>query len=479
MMAQRGIKTLRRTLEVFYVGVKYLVLYKLTSHRKEGLGKRLKRACEELGLAFVKIGQILSMRYDLLSREDCEALQELLDNVNPIPIETIFRIIELEYHKPWNSVFSSFDEIPLGSASVSQVHKARLYDGTVVAVKIKRPDADKKFSSDIDILGILARIGAFFSPTLRHIQVRDLVDYFEKWIRQDLNFALEARNMRRIKDQYQFGETNFRADLGKGIFIAPFENLCTANVIVMDFVDGIPMNRKDEILTNPDYDIEKSIKTYINAAIRNWFRDDITTYIFQADPHLSNVLALPHGDAANIDCGLVSELSRKEVKQCKDLIIAVYLKDLEKTIRIATEMTGVDYEVYATILRHDLDIYLCKTREEGLGFWFLEFAKIMVRHRIKFPLFLTTFGRTNVILDGLASTYLPEQSTVDIVGGELRRQVIKEMLGNITNADWLRAAYILSEKLKESPMSVTRAVERYFNHPLDFIRDVREAVSAK
>src|SRR5207248_1386461 len=142
-----------------------------------------------------------------------------------------------------------------------------------------------------------------FSSTLRHAQIVDLVNYFEAWIKQDLDFVLEVRNMKRIREQYSFGETNFRPDLGKAIFIAPFEHLCTANIIVMDFVDGIPMSRKEEILANPDYDIEKSIKTYINASIRNWFRDDIETYVFQADPHLSNVLALPYGDVANIDCG--------------------------------------------------------------------------------------------------------------------------------------------------------------------------------
>lgn len=477
-MAQGRIPTFRRALQICRVGAEYFVFYKFTRHRKDGLGKRLKLACEALGLAFVKIGQILSMRYDLLSREDCTELQKLLDNVNPIPVGTILQIIETEYGKPWNSVFSSLEEIPLGSASVSQVHKAKFPDGTTVAVKVKRPEADLRFVSDVKILKMLARLGSLFSPTLRHVQAGELADYFEKWIQQDLDFGLEVRNMKRIKEQYKFGEGNFRPDLGRSIFIAPLENFCTEKVIVMDFVDGIPMSRKEEILANPEYDIEKSIKTYINAAIRNWFRDDIQTYIFQADPHLSNVLALPQGDAANIDCGLISELSPKEVKQCKDLVIAVYLKDIEKTIRVATEMTRVDYAVYGPILRPDLEVYLRKTEDEGLGFWFLEFAKIMVRHKIKFPLFLTTFGRTNVILDGLASTYLPEQSTVDIVGGELKRQAVKEMFRNIADADWLKVAYGLSEKVKQSPQLLIGLIDRYFENPLQAVRDISEAMRA-
>jgi ubiquinone biosynthesis protein len=475
-MKKRRIHTVLRALEISRVGAKYLVFYKLTSLRHEGLGVRLRRSCEELGLAFVKIGQILSMRYDILSREDCDALQGLLDNVNPIPIETIFAIVEHEYGRPWRDVFASFDEAPLGSASVSQVHKATLHDGSVAAVKIKRPEADKEFSSDIKILKALARIGVFFSPTLRYIQVRDLVDYFESWTRQDLDFRLEAKNMRRIKEQYQFGATNFRNDLGRGVFIAPFEDLCTENIVVMDFVDGIPMSQKEEILKRADYDIEKSIKTYVSAALRNWFRDDITTYLFQADPHLSNILALPHGDAANIDCGLIFELSMKEITITKELVIAVYMQDIERTVRIAVQMTGVNYKKYAPILRPDIEEYLSKTSGEGLGFWFIEFARIMVKNRIKFPLFLTTFGRTNVILDGLAKTYMPEQNTLDICGGELKRQAMKEMINNVTDGDWLGVAYALSEKIKKSPELVTGLIDRYFDDPLQAVRDFRDAM---
>jgi ubiquinone biosynthesis protein len=274
--------------------------------------------------------------------------------------------------------------------------------------------------------------------------------------------------MRRIQEQYSFGKTKFRHDLGKGLFIAPFENLCTENIIVMDFIDGIPLSRKEEILNNPDYDIEKSLKTYIGAAMRNWFRDDIETYLFQADPHLSNVLALPHGDAANIDCGLVSELTKKEAGICRELIIAVYMPDIDKTINVATKMTGVSYEKYAAILKPDLEQYLKKAQGEGFGFWFMEFARIMVNNRIKFPLFLTTFGRTNLVLDGLMATYIPEQTTLDIVGEELRRQAIKETLKNFTEINWLKMVYSISEKAKETPELVTN----FINDPLGMISKV-------
>jgi ubiquinone biosynthesis protein len=465
-----------RFFQITWILSKYTVFYKFTSHRKEGLGRRLKLAFGELGLTFIKIGQILSMRYDLLSRKDCEALQELLDRVNPITFEDIIKLIEKEYGKPWYEVFAVIYSQPLGSASVSQVHKAELFDGTKVAVKVKRSGVDDKFLEDIKIMKKLGAIASFFSRTLRHIQVNELINYFEGWIKQDLDFVLEAKNMRLIKDQYSFGdERHFRPDLGKGLFIAPFENLCTKNIVVMDFIDGIPMSRKEEILANPDYDIEKSLKTYMNAAMRNWFRDDIEVYLFQADPHLSNVLALPHGNAANIDCGLISELTKKEADVCRKLIIAVYMQDIDKTGKIVAEMTGVDYQKYATALRPDLENYLVKTRESGFGFWFIELARILIKHRIKFPLFITTFGRTNLVLDGLMATYMPEQTTLDIVGDELRRYAIKQTVNNIMGLDWLRLAYAVSEKVKDAPELISDLI----TDPLAVVSKVAAAARAQ
>jgi predicted unusual protein kinase regulating ubiquinone biosynthesis (AarF/ABC1/UbiB family) len=190
--------------------------------------------------------------------------------------------------------------------------------------------------------------------------------------------------------------------------------------------------------------------------------------LFQADPHLSNILALPGGDVASIDYGLVCELSRQEAKQAQDLIIAVYLQDIQRTVKVATEMTGADYQTFAPILRPHLEIYLEKTKNEGFGFWFLEFAKIMVKNKIQFPLYLTTFGRTNLMLDGLVKTYLPNKTTVDLVGNELKRAAMAETLQNVADIDWLRVGYTLSKKVKQTPEFISALVES----PLDIISEI-------
>jgi len=461
-----------RFFQIASVLSKHLVFYKFTSQQRGVFGRRLKLAFEELGITFIKIGQILSMRYDLLSPGDCTELQELLDNVSPVPYDQIVRVIERDYGRPWTEVFKNIDPRPLGSASVSQVHKAETHDGSAVAIKVKRPQVDRTFSADIGILKRLAGLAEVFSPTLRYVQARDLVSQFEKWIRQDLDFALEVRNIKKIKEQYRFVETGFRPDLGRGVFPKAFESLCTENIIVMDYIDGVPLTRKHEIAGDPRYDIEKSVKTYVNTAIRNCFDHSHDSYVFQADPHMSNILILPNGDAASVDFGLIAEMPLREAVTMQDMIMAVYLKDLDKLVRIACELGAVSPEKYAAILRPDFEAFLNRAHEETFGFWFFEVTKILLKHRLKFPLWLATFGRTAIMLDGLVAAFLPGQTTLDILGREFRRQAILQVTRNVLDLDWLKVAYVLSEKIQDTP----EIIAEFIDSPLRVISKLSQAV---
>lgn len=459
-----------RFIKICWILSKNILFYKVTSQRRENFGQRLKVAFEQLGITFIKIGQILSMRYDLLSKESCAALQQLLDKVNPIPLAQIHKIIEREYGKPHYEIFKKLYEEPLGSASVSQVHKAELFDCSIVAVKIKRPNVDAKFAADMRVLKTLAAFAQWFSRDLRTIQVRKLVDYFEEWIRHDLDFRNEVKNIEKIQVQYDFAARGFRQDLGRAFFPKAKEALCTANIIVMDYIDGIPMSNKQAILSAPDYDIVKSIKSFANAACRNWFREDISSFYFQADPHLSNVLALPNGDAANIDFGLIFELTKAESKICKELMIAVYLKDINQTLRTVAKMVGKSLQE-VEIMRPDLTRYLEQTSNEGFGYWFLEIVRICVRYRFSFPVYLITFGRSNILMDGLIHEYLPDMTTTDILGEELRRQAVQEIFNNVVNADWVQLTHAVSKKINEGP----KIIAEFLDNPLKIVSEVVRA----
>jgi predicted unusual protein kinase regulating ubiquinone biosynthesis (AarF/ABC1/UbiB family) len=239
----------------------------------------------------------------------------------------------------------------------------------------------------------------------------------------------------------------------------------------MDFIEGIPLSRKQELLHNEKYDVKKSVKSYVVSAIRNWLIVDSDFY-FQADPHFSNILALPNGDAAAVDYGLISVMTKREVQLTTDLVIAVYLRDLDQTIRIMAEMTGVEYDQCYSRVRNDFEHFLDEAQQRGFGFWFLDFAKIMVKNKLKYPEFLITFGRAACLLDGLVHEYLPGQTTLDILGDEFRRAVFHRTFKNVFKANWLRVLYSLGKKINESP----RLIENFVEHPLTLISELAKAV---
>jgi ubiquinone biosynthesis protein len=429
----------------------HLLFYQLGSLRKKNFGERLAIAFEKLGLSFIKIGQMLSMRYEILKESDCIALQRLLDKSNVLPYDLIRDIIETEYKKPISKVFKDFSKTPLGSASVSQVHKAVLFDGRVVAVKVKRPNVDRHIASDIRVLKTLVLIGMIFSKTLRKFKAYTVIVFFEDWMRQDIDFRLEAKNIKIFREQ----ELSNVTDKYEVYCMDIVDDLCTNNIVVMDFVEGIPVNNKKELLANNEYDIYKSIENYTNAMIKNWFRDDLTEYYYQADPHLSNIIALPHGGVANIDCGLIARLSKKEMNLCRKITLAIYFKDADKVIKVATDLAECDYETYRPLLQKDVENYLDRTEEEGLGFWFFGFTKIMVKHNMDFPSYLTTLGRGNVIVDGFIKTYIPEYNAHDLLKKQLKNHAIQYLRDSFTEDDVLRLGYTFIEKMKQANTSNT------------------------
>lgn len=447
-----------RLIFVSYMALVHFVLYPLNSLHKDSFGTRLRKMCEKLGITYIKIGQALSMRYDLLSEEDCEELQKLLDKTNPLPYEVIRDILDREFRGPYTKHFKEFDKKPLGSASVSQVHKAVLHDGRVVAVKVKRPYVVKHVKDDMRIIKSLTILAMTFSPTLRKLRALESVRFFEKWILQDIDFILEAQNIRAIKEQNE----EFKDDIA---IVSPdviFE-LCTKDIIVMDFVDGIPLTRKKELLSHSQYDPKKSVKRYVKTAMKTWFHTDSEreSYLFQADPHLSNILALPHGGVANIDCGLVCSLTKKEADVFINMTTCIYLKDTKGIARIVSKWTKESTAVCLQRLQADLDAYFEKIDDEGMGFWFFEITKIFVKHNVRFPSFLIVLGRANTVLEGILLTYFPNYKLVDLLDEELKA----------------RATFYFEERMRNDVELLRRsnAVLEWFR---DDVKDVKTFLTA-
>lgn len=276
--------TNKRLREIVSVFVKHGIKNELSNP------KQLRLALEELGPSFIKIGQILSTRADILPMEFITELQNLQDNVKPEDFKVMKEVIESGLNRPIDEVFMEFDEKPIASASLAEVFKARLKTGERVAVKVQRPFVKEKMLSDIRILKKLAPFINLTSPTKEIIDIREIVDELSDATIKELNFLKEMDNIVR------FSENNKHIKY----LTCPkvYKEYCTQRILVMDYIEGIKIDNIKR-LKEEGYDIQDiAIKlTY------NYFKQVFEDGFFHADPHPGNIL-IHNNTIGYLDFGL-------------------------------------------------------------------------------------------------------------------------------------------------------------------------------
>ncbi len=245
----------------------------------------------DLGATFIKVGQIMSTRPDLLPPHIITALQRLQDDVGPFPFALVKQTIETDFQQPLDALFSDFAEAPIASASVAQVHRARLKTGELVAVKVRRPDIEELCGFDLSVMRMYASVLEFF-PSLKLLAPRESIEQFGRAIGLQLDFSVEARNNHRFR-------TNFASEPDV-IVPALFESLCSKRVLVMEFIEGV------KILDFQRSGLEPSRlgRLGFRIMLKMVFSDGFV----HADLHPGNILVTPAGKVALLDLGLVADL---------------------------------------------------------------------------------------------------------------------------------------------------------------------------
>ncbi len=460
--------TLGRSFQISRIVIKYTLL-----NRHDTLGVRLRLACQELGLVFIKIGQILSTRYELLSQEDCKELQKLLDIVDPFPYEKVKEIFLKDFNALPESIFMGWNPIPLASASIAQVYKAYLPGHGEVAVKVKRPDIEKNVTTDLKILKRLGKIAQIFSADLRHIKLDEVFSQIESWLLAEVDFKNEAKNLNQTVTSYY---EKMRKTIGECVdtivFPKIYPDFCSNQIITMEFIEGVPVREFKKIENNPRYDAQKSLKSSMGAIMRMWINGD--EFVFHGDPHPSNLLILPNGKMAFLDLGLLGCLNKRDTKETRDLLLAVYAQDVDATILRSLKMCGVPHEKYASKIKEDIKKYLETTKNSPMGFWFTGLAKVLIKNRIPFPYQIVLIGRMQAIIEGLFETVTPGITTVEVFGDELKRGLRKQILNNLLEVDFGSVIYALSEQVKKSPKLIAGVIDTYFNNPVQAIKDIKK-----
>lgn len=269
---------------------------------------RIKMVLQELGPSFIKFGQVLSNRQDLLPQDLIDELVTLQDNVQTVDFQVIRDIIEKELKRPLEQVFALVNPVPLAAASIGQVHFARLYDDTDVVIKVQRPNIKKAIESDIEVMYDIAKLAEQWIAEIRYLKPLDLVKTFEKAVHKETNFLSEAANQETFRKNFA-GDTD--------IHVAKlYKELCTEKVLVMEMIRGCKISQPEKMKEyglNPAEIAQKGMDLY--------FKQIFDFGFFHADPHPGNILVLPTGKICFIDFGMVGRIPERDRKHIADILI--------------------------------------------------------------------------------------------------------------------------------------------------------------
>lgn len=416
---------------------------------------RLRMVCEDLGPTFVKLGQILSTRHDLLSEAYTAELAQLRDNVRPFPFEEAEAILVEELGRPPDEIFESIDPEPLASASISQVHRATLRDGRVIALKIRRPGIDKTVQADLDILKNLAHLAERRISWLAQYEPVELVKEFERTLKRELDLAVERRTMERCRGQ--FAREPF-AHIPEVI-----REVSTSRVLAMELIGGVAVDDLDGLRRlgiDPADVAVRGAKILLRQIFRFGF--------FHADPHPGNLRVLPGGVIAPLDYGMFGRIDASTREHIVDLLVGLTSEDTDKVLRALESLEIRNEHNAPRALRRDVSELVATYSDLTLDSIDLtvllrELVAFIRAHHLTIPPDLVLLIRALVTIEGVGRALDPHfdiAAQVRPLFRELtaRRYHPKRLLARTarTAEDFQRIATLLPDALSQSLESIRR-----------------------
>lgn len=417
--------------------------------------RRLRLVCEDLGPTFVKLGQLLSTRPDLLPEAYTNELAALRDDVRPFLFEEAEAILKEEYGRPPDQVFATLECVPVASASISQVHRAVLRDGRVVALKIRRPGIEKVVQSDLDILRNLAQLAERRLPFLVPYGPVGLVKEFERSLKRELDFGVERRSMEKCRKEF--------ADDPTAHIPYTVPEFSTGRVLAMEFIDGVAVNDLDG-LRNLGIDPAEVAVRGARILLAQIFRFGF----FHADPHSGNLRVLPGGVIAPLDYGMFGQLDARTRERIADLFVGLLAQDADRVLRALDALEIRSESVDRKALRRDVTELVAAYSELTLdnidmGRLLRELIAVIRTHHLHIPPDLVLLIRSVVTIESVGRTLDPHfdiarQLHPFVRGLTLQRYHPWRILAQATRTaeDLQRIAMLLPDVLGQSLDSIQR-----------------------
>jgi ubiquinone biosynthesis protein len=385
-------------------------------HSDKSIPERLKLAFEELGPTFVKLGQVLSMRPDLLPEAYIEEFTKLQDNVLPLSFEIVKNQVETSLGKKLPEAYAQFSEKPLAAASIAQVHEAELHTGEKVVVKVQRPEIEKMIDGDVNLLAFLAGLLERYVPETRVIGPKTIVDEFFRTLSCELDFIVEANNMTKIAENM--------AMFSEVVIPKVYKDLSSDKVLTLEKFEGIRLN---DLKALDAANIDR--KKIVDIGTRAFFKSVMIDGLFHGDLHGGNLFALPGNKLGIIDFGIVGRLSQKSRDQLANMVMALLTEDYETLCLQYAELgaagPSIDFDAFQRETRNTLAPYLgLPLKDLNIGKVLIEATRIATKYDIKVPGDWMIVFKAILTIEGMGRTLYPDFDMM-AAGQDLVKDLVK------------------------------------------------------
>ena len=378
--------------------------------------EKLRAILEELGPTYVKLGQIMSLHSDVLPQRYCDELMKLTSEVTPMPFETVEEVINRSYREDWHNIFSSIEKETLGSASIAQVHKARLIDGTDVIVKVERKGIYDIMARDIGLLkravNLLPPVGGFKNV----VDLEMVLDELWATAQEEMDFLKEAANMEEFTRNQQ----------GIRYIRCPklYHEYTTSRVLVMEYIGGCPVDDRASLLAD-GYDLGEIGRKLVNNYVKQVMDDGF----FHADPHPGNVKVMD-GKIVWIDMGMMGRLSNRDRNLMARAVRAIAVGDIAVLEATILELGDIQGKIDSGKLYGELRDLMDRYGNASMGSidaveFFKDTMEIMKNNHIKLPHGMTMLVRGLTQMQGVLLGISPDINMAEIAAGRLKEEMLQ------------------------------------------------------
>ncbi|MEK3799879.1 AarF/UbiB family protein [Peribacillus sp. FSL H8-0477] len=385
--------------------------------RNRTTGERLRLMLQELGPTFVKLGQMASTRRDILPEDIIFELEKLQDQVSPFSFQQVRQIIEEELGDDLENLFSEFDETPLATASIGQVHRARLHTNERVAVKVQRPHIRPLVKTDLEILDDLARIMESRIDRAKRFQLREIIEEFSKSLTLELDYQTEGRNSEKIS----------RPSMNDETIKVPrvYWSHTTAKVLTMEYISGVKVNNLTR-LEEEGYDR----KVIAERIAHSMLHQILIEGFFHGDPHPGNIIILPGDRIVWMDFGMVGRLSANMQNQFALLALSMKSGSTNGIIKAISEMGVIPFDTDMSALHVDIDelrdrYYDVPLSQISLGGAVSDLLTVAYKHQIMIPAELTMLAKALLTVEALVEM-LDHEFSIMNAAEPFGKQLLKE-----------------------------------------------------